>query len=133
MEDTWTHGEGGPVGPGWSGTGGDKAPLRMKWSEQVAICAERSRPEWPVQRLSGSTSKVKDSTAWGSRVMSGVLCVPGQALPPGAPQSCPGVWLQAPWLTAWMGGLPESPCRLCQGQSILRKFLNFSSVMLAVG
>lgn len=113
------------MGPGWSGTGGDEAPLRMKWSEQVAMCEERSRQEWPVQRLSGSTSKVKDSTAGGSGAMSGVLCVPGQALPPGAPQSCPGLWLRAPWWTAWAGGLPESPLSPLPGAEHLKKVFEF--------
>lgn len=121
------------MGPGGQG---QEAPLRMKWCEQVAMCEERPRQGWPVQRLSASTSKVKDSTARGSGAMSGVLCVAGpwklldqkaqpsvpvvQALPPGAPQSCPGVWLQAARLTAWVGGLPSLPCCLRQGQSILK-------------
>lgn len=74
--------------------------------------------------------------------MSGVLCVAGpwrlldqkaqpwsvpvvQVLPPGAPQSCPGVWLQAPWLTAWVGGLPESPLPPRPGAEHLKKAFEF--------
>lgn len=115
-------------------------------SRQGALCAKRSRQDWPVQRPSGSGRKFKDSEGVGRRggerwarscsraraacpwrsleQDSRPWCKPvAQALPPAAAlQSCPlqsGIGSQVdPPGGGGLGGLHEFSCHLPQGQEL---------------